>query len=172
MNRVTLQICDKGFWKPAVKLPKGALKGSSHGRGEYLITPKGQSAFKAYCDMDSFGGGWTVCYKTDGFVDIKSELKSTPRLGYRADCNHIPTAKGVASSSSKYRLLICYTSFYKGLMVSGYTDSCYKKCDHWCWHSVSPYFRSASSSTLFAGVAFDKNGHKPLGKRLICVAIR
>ncbi|XP_046855532.1 LOW QUALITY PROTEIN: uncharacterized protein LOC124448617 [Xenia sp. Carnegie-2017] len=222
MYRVTLQICDKGFWKPAVTLPKGSPKGEScldilqkgsrHGSGEYLIAPKGQSAFKVYCDMDSFGGGWTMCYKTDNFVNLKNELKSTPRLGYRADCNHIPfnsvmfvdekstakaaftrdvstkitindsydknanafglwTAKGVASSSYKYQLLVCNTSFYKGLMVSGYTGSCYKRCDHWCGDTVSPYFRSASSSKI-AGVAFNENGHKPVAKRLISVAIR
>ena len=118
------------------------------------------------------------------FVDEKSTAKAAftrnestritinDNYDKRANAFGLWTAKGVASSSYKYQLLICNTSFYKGLMVSGYTGSCYKKCNHWCWDSVSPYFRSASSSKHYAGVAFDKNGHKPLGKRLIGVAIR
>ena len=104
--------------------------------------------------------------------DVSTKITINDNYDKRANAFGLWTAKGVASSSYKYQLLICNTSFYKGLMVSGYTGSCYKKCDHWCGDTISPYFRSASSSTLFNGVAFDENGHKPLAKRLISVAIR
>ena len=67
----------------------------SHGDGEYIIDPDGADqcqAFRVYCDMTSFGGGWTMCYTTDSHVNIKTELHTTAALGYRADCNNIPVS--------------------------------------------------------------------------------
>ena len=70
-------------------------KGLSYGDGEYMIDPEGNNEerpFVVYCDMTSFGGGWTMCYTTDKFVDMKTELVTTPAHGYRADCNFIPVS--------------------------------------------------------------------------------
>jgi hypothetical protein len=82
------------------------------------------------------------------------------------------TAQGAASTEYKYQMLICDTTFYKGLHLSGYTN-CYKKCDHWCDDKSSSYFRtSAVSSPSFSGVAFNQNGHRAIPKRLISAGIR
>ncbi|XP_028412654.1 uncharacterized protein LOC114535551 [Dendronephthya gigantea] len=163
--------------------------------------------------MTSFGGGWTMCYTTDSHVNIKTELLTTPALGYRADCNNIPftevifvdekskqkaafkksgspvtftgnydkranayglwTAQGVATTQYKYQMLICDTTFYKGLHFSGFTKNCYKQCNNWCSDTTSAYFRtSAVSHQSYKGVAFNQNGHKPLPNRLISAGIR
>ena len=70
-----------------------------------------------------------------------------------------------------YQLLICDTSFYSGFFVSGYTN-CYKDCDLWRGDYVSPYFRTASTSSGYSGVAFNTNGARALDKRLISVGLR
>ena len=75
------------------------------------------------------------------------------------------------SDAYLYQLLICDTSFYSGFFVSGYTN-CYKHCDNWCGDRVSPYFRTASTSSGYFGVAFNINGHRSVNKRLISVGLR
>ena len=79
---------------------------------------------------------------------------------------------GIANTSYKYQLLICDVPFYSGFFISGYTSNCFKHCDHWCNDPGSPYFRSASTSSSYAGVAFNSNGHRPLSSRLISVGLR
>ena len=78
---------------------------------------------------------------------------------------------GIADTSYDYQLLICDINFYSGFFVSGYTN-CFKRCNHWCGDLVSPYFRSASTSSSYGGVAFNANGHRPLNSRLISVGLR
>ena len=70
-----------------------------------------------------------------------------------------------------YQLLICDTSFYSGFFVSGYTN-CYKDCDHWCGDYDLPYFRTASNSWHYSGVAFNTNGARRLNKSVISVGLR
>ena len=82
------------------------------------------------------------------------------------------TAQGAASTGYQYQMLICDTTFYKGLHLSGYTN-CYKECDRWCSDTSSSYFRtSAVSSPGFSGVAFNENGHQRRPKRLVSAGIR
>lgn len=79
---------------------------------------------------------------------------------------------GIADASYKYQLLICDIPFYSGFFISGYTSNCFKHCHHWCGDLGSPYFRSASTWSSYAGVAFNSNGHRPLNSRLISVGLR
>ena len=77
-----------------------------------------------------------------------------------------------ANNAYSYQLLICDTSFYSGFFVSGYTGGCYKQCTSWCSDLASPYFRTASTSANFKGVAFNNKGATSLGNRLISVGLR
>jgi hypothetical protein len=118
------------------------------------------------------------------FVDEKSKQKAaftkvgpavtfTGNYDRQANAYGQWTAQGVATTQYKYQLLICDTSFYKGLHVSGFIKNCYKQCGNWCGDTTSAYFRTAAvSSQSYKGVAFNVNGHKPLTNRLISAGIR
>ena len=96
----------------------------------------------------------------------------TASLNYRNGASTYGLWDGVGVSDAyDYQLLICDTSFYSGFFVSGYTKS-YKQCSDWCGDLVSPYFRTASTSSGYPGVAFNTNGHQPVAKRLISVGLR
>ena len=77
-----------------------------------------------------------------------------------------------ANNAYHHQLLICDTSFYAGFFVSGDASNCSKECDHWCGDFHSPYFRTASNSSSYTGVAFNSNGARLLSNRLISVGLR
>ena len=63
--------------------------------GMYQVQPENGLSVLVYCDMTSFGGGWTMCYTTDSNVNLKTEVTYDENLpygtnGYRTDCNNIP----------------------------------------------------------------------------------
>ena len=61
--------------------------------GMYQVQPDdGLNMFWVYCDMTSFGGGWSMCYSTDNLVNLKTEVTYNETQpygtdGYRTDCN-------------------------------------------------------------------------------------
>lgn len=102
----------------------------------------------------------------------KTNQSITADLNYGNAASTYGLWDGVGVSDAySYQLLICDISFYGGFFVSGYT-SCYKQCRQWCGDSVSPYFRTASTSSGYLGVAFNTNGHRSVDKRLISVGLR
>ena len=91
----------------------------------------------------------------------------------KADAYGLWTAGGVASTQYKYQMLICNTTFYKGLHFSGFANGCYKMCGSLCHDILTAYFRtSAVSDANYLGVAFNENGHSRSLKRLISAGIR
>ena len=107
------------------------------------------------------------------FTNNGPEITFSGNYDKKADVYGLWTAGGVASTQYKYQMLICDTTFYKGLHFSGFVDSCYKTCDSWCNDRSSPYFRTSSASDpRFSGVAFNEDGHSPTSNRLISAGIR
>ncbi|MCB9738547.1 MAG: DUF4215 domain-containing protein [Deltaproteobacteria bacterium] len=59
--------------------------------GTYWIQPK-STAFAVHCDMETDGGGFTMCSTDNGEVHIATELSSNVAYGsdgYRADCRDL-----------------------------------------------------------------------------------
>ena len=106
------------------------------------------------------------------FTKSGSAIKFSGNYNKKADAFGLWTARGVPSTKYKYQMLICDTSFYKGLHFSGYTK-CYKRCNRWCGDRSSPYFRTSTvTDKSYNGVAFNENGHRPKQNRLISAGIR
>ena len=96
------------------------------------------------------------------------------------------SADSSPASTYRYQLAVCASGYGAGFFMSGLlpTPSCpdgWKACDDWCGDHSSEYYRHAYSPKKnamggvpvnFTGVAFQENGHRPLGRRLMSVGIR
>ena len=103
--------------------------------------------------------------------------KSNHPVKAAANCGKNGSAFGLwdvvgASSSYFYELLICDHPFYSGFMMSGFTGNCSKQCHDWCADYSSPYFRTATTSSGYNGVAFNANGARAVSNRLMSVGLR
>ena len=98
---IPFTISQKANLEPEVVLPncQAILDADAEVEsGIYWIDPDGdtgQDPFQVYCDMDSHGGGWTMCYTEENMVHIKTETTFNVCLpygtvGYRSDCRNIP----------------------------------------------------------------------------------
>ena len=101
-------------------------------------------------------------------------ITAASNYGNQANAYGLWDGFGAMNSAYSYQLLICDHAFYTGFFVSGYTGNCYKHCNSWCGDTNSPYFRTASTSSYYSGVAFNTNGHHPnvVGNRLMSVGLR
>lgn len=79
---------------PALSCQALLSRGAKPSSGLYWIKPKGvAAAFQGYCDMETFGGGWLMCYSTNLHVHVSREVNSTVPYGsngYRSDCRDYP----------------------------------------------------------------------------------
>ena len=97
---------------PAVSCQSLLSRGAKPSSGVYWLKPKGVAqAFQGFCDMDTFGGGWLMCYTTNLHVHVSREVNSTVPYasnGYRSDCrnfpfNHVMFVPRIATSSKSSR---------------------------------------------------------------------
>jgi len=108
--------------------------------GDYWLKPSdGVEAFMGYCDLDSFAGGWLMCYTTSGEVHVSREVTSDVgfgREGYRSDCRNYPfnqllyvehdARTGVASEDKAFfsfrgrNALVASRSGYRGSLDSSW----------------------------------------------------
>ncbi|KAJ7391334.1 hypothetical protein OS493_019468 [Desmophyllum pertusum] len=138
--------------------------------------PYGSVGYRTNCNNISFTEIIFIDHQTDAKVYFKRQtnqsITAAENYGNAAGTYGLWDGLGAADNSYSYQLLICDTSFYSGFFVSGYTGNCYKQCNSWCGDTASPYFRTASTSASYKGVAFNTNGHRALGNRLISVGLR
>ena len=97
------------------------------------------------------------------------------KCGYKDGCigESLWTPHGVAIGNIKYQLLICDSGWMQtGIFMSGYTN-CWKKCNHWCGDTSTPYFRTdGDNGSSYNGVAFNENGHRNVSYKTLSVGLR
>ena len=99
-------------------------------------------------------------------------------LGYRAtksDFGTLFTGHGLATTSSyDYQVMVCDGDWMPtGFMVTGYVGNCEKSCSSWCQDNSSMFFRANGDNRgIYAGVAFNENGHRNVSYKMISFGIR
>lgn len=138
--------------------------------------PYGSDGYRTDCNNIPFTEVLFVDHQTGNKTYFKRQTKQ-PIMAANIFGNAAATGlwDGVGTNTNfNYQLLVCDHSFYSGFFVSGLTGNCYKQCNSWCGDTSSPYFRTASTSSPYNGVAFNTNGHSPnrVSNRLISVGLR
>jgi len=89
------------------------------------------------------------------------------------------TGGGGASTAYSYQLVIGDKSWMQvGLMISGYTSSCYKANGSWCGDTSSNYYRvngegnGVADYGAYRGVSFRQNGHQNVSNQSMSVGVR
>lgn len=139
--------------------------------------PYGSNGYRTNCNNILFSEIMFIDHQTGkkAYFKRRSKVSITAANNYGNIASSYGLWDGVGVNNAySYQLLICDTSFFTGFFVSGYTGSCYKQCNSWCGDTASPYFRTASTSSSYKGVAFNTNGHSPNipSNRLISVGMR
>lgn len=143
--------------------------------------PYGTDGYRTNCNYIPFTEVIFVDQNTDHKAYF-SRVSEAPPIKAEAHYGQVGSAFGLweghgtvsSAYTGDYQLLICDHSFYSGFFVSGFTGNCYKQCHSWCGDTSSPYFRTAATSSLYDGVAFNVNGHHPnnVPNRLMSVGVR
>ncbi|KAM7426060.1 hypothetical protein ABFA07_022606 [Porites harrisoni] len=140
------------------------------------LFPYGTDGYRTNCNNIEFTEIIFVDHKTGNKAYFKQKtnlttIRAAGNYGKQADTYGSWEGFGAINDLYSYQLLICDTSFYTGFFVSGYTN-CYKRCNHWCLDYKSPYFRTASTRSLYKGVTFNTNGARSVSTRLMSVGLR
>lgn len=141
----------------------------------------GTDGYRSNCNNIPFTEIMFVDHTTDHKAFFTRVSDNLPPLTTLPNYNKIASTYGLwrgqgtvsSSFAGKYQLLICDQLFFRGFMVSGFTN-CYKHCNNWCGDKTSPYFRTSTSHASYLGVAFNVNGHAPnrVGNKLMSVGLR
>jgi hypothetical protein len=137
------------------------------------------AVMQGHCDMETFGGGWLMCYTTAGEVHVSRETvplvpgATYGRDGYRADCRHYPFNQARPYQDAA-RSLPPFSSFThmtrRPLLAAQWTRGCRLLAEPFqaasnCWLAAS-LPDGGYPANLASGLAGMALGRRPSGMAL------